>query len=232
MSAYASAVFQNHVEVLSDSAIITGSEFRLDGIGRKCFAISNLPLVLTARGDMLVLAHYGEKLRLLAAAAGTVDGTLAGFAEFLESEKASGRKFEVAQDFLIAGISESLGPFHRLVCGYADNPGGFPAFQLIEIPQLWIGGNLTNSEFAASGFYSDSFDRGLAENGIALFEAFRAKPVFNTANADPICTIGGHLHLRIITRAGIGFETLGYWPDRIGESLDPALEFFRLPRRL
>jgi hypothetical protein len=219
MSAYLSAVFPDSIEVLSDAAMLT-PDFKLGAITRKIMVIGELPLVMTGRGDVIALGAYAIRLRELAAC-GSVDGTLAAFREFLKSEKEGGRKFHVAQDFLVAGWSESAGPFHYLIVGAAGMPGGFAPFELIEVPRVWVGGTFDDEEFYKAGFYGDSFDGGLRHYGVKLFEAFRKKPVFQLGSDVPICGIGGHVHISTITASGVRIETLGTWPDLIGENIDP-----------
>lgn len=228
MSAYISARRPDRVEILSDAAMCRDGDFALTGIISKCLPIPGFPLAITGRGDLNVLNEYAGRIAGFASNRGTVDAAMTEFAELLADEEDAGRNFPFVMDFLIAGWSETEGPFHRLFAIGDGLPHGLFPFEVVEIPDLWCGGTFDLAEFDATGIGLKTISENLESAGADLFEAWRRKPVFSQGNPTPIHGIGGQLHKTTVTEGGVEFEPLGYWPDLIGKPIVPAAGLVRV----
>ncbi|MEQ1950564.1 hypothetical protein [Mesorhizobium sp. CN2-181] len=168
-----------------------------------------LPLILTSRGDMGVLAHFGQGL-MAASAAGSVDGALDQFNAFLRSEMAANRNWPKEQDLFIAGFSETRGAFHW----HAEIDAG--AKWRTDLPDFVAGIPLDDSEVAATGIDIDA-EAAFVPSTLRLFEACRSKPVFHGGPA-----LGGQVVLTTITADGFKAEVIAYWLDLLGKVPSPS----------
>lgn len=228
MSAYISSIYSDRVEILSDAAIFDPADYTLVGICKKCIQIGSLPLAMTSRGNMSALGQITVSL-ILETEGMNVDSALAHFAAKLQIDKDAGKMLP-DQDFLIAGWSETMGPFHKHVVGPGAQMAGLEPYVLLDAPSFMSGGTFDDDDFYENGFYVDQFDNTLSYYGMKLMDAFRRKPVYTPDHPErPICGIGGQIHMTTIRQSGVEFKPLGYWPDMIGSQIVPNACLYPAP---
>lgn len=213
MSAYVSAVYADRIEVMADAAIVDDTTGKLIGIGSKIHVAPGLPLVITGRGNNLVMLELLGAFHE-AAKAGTVDGALERFGAFLAGLE--GRVFTYEQDVLLAGWSETAGPIHRHAVIHGK-PFGGPLLTLNAVESPFLAGTLDDEGLYEAGFFADDFDAGLGLAARKLFEAWRKKPIDRPGG--PLFGIGGQVNKLTITKDGTRMETVGHWLDAIGEPI-------------
>ncbi|MBO6725546.1 MAG: hypothetical protein JJ911_07800 [Rhizobiaceae bacterium] len=197
----------------------------MEGIAAKAVKANNVPLLMTARGENRFFATFALELLRTAAATGSVDQALEAFGTYLSEQADVAHQFGIPFDILIAGWSESRGPFHVHTCEpRAAQALGCEPWILREIPEFWSGGNFDDEEFYEAGFFVDMFDDRLDYYGAKLMDAFRKKPFFRDGSNVPLHGIGGQLVKSVVKADGVDQRVIGTWPDYLGEKIDPAAQ--------
>lgn len=186
----------------------------LHSIQSKILRVSGLPMIVTGRGLHQNLMHLSAYL-CLRAQVGSVDKLLPEITAYLRSQNPWIRWVNYQQEFIFAGISESEGP--KLWFAHYGNSAevGFAPYELYECPEfLWPGGNLTRDEWAGMRILAGAFAHGVERAGVNVMQIMRHKP--------PRHLIGGRLEKAVVTEDGVVIETLGGWPDKIGQKIDSS----------
>lgn len=217
MSAFYSLCYPDRVELLTDGAFYL-EDGTLTKIMRKVWCSDNIPLAVTGRGSGAVEA-FAIAIKLLSQC-GSFDETLARTSEMLERRKPKGVPDDC--EIVIAGISETSGPsIWYFATADAYGIEGFEPWTLYYVGMEWGGGSqLTAEEIAGMDVRG-----GLAECGVAIFEAMRRKPGPNPLRPDlpEIYGIGGHVDLTVIDGAGATTRRLHTWlEDEVGRKIDPV----------
>ena len=220
MSGVLSALAPNSVIVLTDGAV-----YRRDGsllaIKRKVAVSERVPLAVAFRGNFA----FGELTsRQIIQAAETV-----GFDRMLAALEADLPNMPASPDLemLIAGISETAGPMHRVFRNKVD--GGFEALKLIDpgLMHFGFGGDGRAIKFADFGVPAPrgtALEAWFSRYGASVFEFFRHIPVAiepENPNTDRQHLIGGILDMTVVTSGGVSISRLHQWPDQVGEKIDP-----------
>ncbi len=231
MSAYFVKLTAHEAVVYSDAAYVESENYTVCQITRKCLAIPGLPLVITGRGEINLLMEMGNKLLEFSKNSTTVDDVIDAFADYLVRLETEIRHYAFIQDFMIAGNSESDGPFAFLVIVGNEKHkaetflNGFEFFTMNAVERISCGGPFNEIEFGDAGFSEKQFHKDVIEADVVkLFQSWRQKAVFAPNGDNPLFGIGGQLHKTTITKEGVKFEALGYWPDMIGENIRPDVE--------
>jgi hypothetical protein len=213
VSAFYSVCYDDRVELLTDGAVYLPDGTLVD-IREKVWRSPSLPLAVTGRGSMAFEA-FAETI--LTMSEDTVDAVLERTRTLLEEAK--GVILSAPCEVLLAGISEARGPS----VAFFTTANVYPQYEpwtLYDVGPDFGGGNaLTEEEVTRL----PSADNGLAECGVALFEAMRSKPGLNPAapHLPEIYGIGGHVDLTIINADGATTTRLHTWPDVVGQKIDP-----------
>lgn len=229
MTAYVTATYADRAEIITDAACLdTGTGLMMMLMGKTLMWRREFPLLVTGRGDFPALIDLGTRMKPLVDRFRTVDASIAAITDFLQRERHRAASMPAGQDLVLAGWSEANGASHwRAVLSPNDGEEPFELRRLDE--QFCVGGVFDGSEFQRSGFSFEAFRYGLEDAGPDLIDAMRRKPVIDPAHPDlgPVCGIGGQLLLTAIHPEGIECRALGYWPDKLGERIDPAAKFTR-----
>jgi hypothetical protein len=223
MTAYISHRLADRIEILSDGAYVDECTGLLTNICGKAMGYPTLPLVMTGAGttgDMQ--GFYGSILR--PAFRDNFDDTMEALAKLSArmNRPRPGNHFAV----LVAGWSEAKGFRHFHMSTDPDHSSKPCHFVEIEDP-LFVAGMLSEPEMNAAGLELDLLQRdGLELRGPRFFQAFR-KPVPSRVDpsVEPFCGVGGQLQLTTLTATGIDMRTIAYWPDWLGQRIDPARKF-------
>jgi hypothetical protein len=232
MTAFVAAAYADRIEILADTAMTnTQPPFQLVTIGPKIVAHPTLPLAMFAAGD---LAHCS------AIASGLV------------------RSYAETADELLEQLENKILP-HLARRGTAGNhatlylalhgPAGFQIrffdttsalgrepFKLSSNREYALFGPVTEEGFRAHNLNPEMLplSDGLESRGRSFMELFRRTP--GRLPSEPEGTpgryhsIGGQLQLCTVTAQHASTRTIGYWPDLIGEPIDPAASCWT-PRR-
>lgn len=216
MSAFYAVAYGDRIELLTDGAIYT-DDGTLVGIHEKYFCSDYVPLAITGRGEWAVVEAFASAIVALSAC-GSFDRTIDLVAEFLNQKKTAG--VPAPCEIIVTGISETDGPtilYFSTTDAY--NLPGFEPWTLFDVGQEWGGGS-SLGEAELAGIDASA---GLADCGVALFEAMRRKPGVNPIRPDlpQLYGIGGHVDLTTITKDGCVTRRLRVWPDIVGEKIAP-----------
>ncbi|MBB4002647.1 hypothetical protein [Aurantimonas endophytica] len=219
MSAFHTAVYPDRVEMLTDGAVYR-NDGTLIGIQEKVWRSSDIPLAITCRGDMRTAGVLIPSI-LRVASAGSFDLMIELLPDILARGKQrgvpAGRDFEI----VIAGISETTGPFTAYLTS-TKYQEGVDAWTLLNMGTDFGGGMaLTESELAALGDIGP--ETSLEDIGVPLFEAMRRKKGPNPCRPDlpSLFGIGGHVDWTVVDADGARTRRLHTWPDKVGEKIDP-----------
>lgn len=209
------------VVILSDGAVYNRDGVLLD-IRRKVLASERLPLAVAFRGNLALSELAAQRIIDRAEEVG-FDRMLSGIEAELTG--VTDRDIEV----LIAGVSETAGPMHRV---FQTRPAeyGLAPNTMIDAGNIYFGFG-TNGEpitLEAMGIppprKGETMETWLSRQGVSIFEHFRQIPVaidpFDE-NSDRQHFIGGILDMTVVTRRSVSISLLHHWPDKVGERINP-----------
>lgn len=215
------------ITVMTDGAVYDRDGVLL-AIKRKVVVSERLPLAIAFRGNF-AFAELTSRQIIGAAEEVGFDRMLAA----LETDL-SNMPQEPRLEILIAGISETAGPMHRMFTNWGGNEEArrkHPPFTLIDPgPMHWgFGGDggpaLTLDDFGVPPpRKGETTQAWLSRHGLKIFEFFRRIRVpitpedINTTRAN---VIGGILDLTVIKPGNVSTTLLHRWPDKVGEKIVP-----------
>lgn len=195
------------------------------GIRRKITVSKRIPLAVAFRGNQ----PFGKNVSQLVVNAAEdlgFDGMLAELAEVLPTFARS-----PDLEILIAGISETAGPMHRMFTN-KQLIGHHSPFTLVDPgPVMWgLGSDSAERKITLDGIgiplprADETIETWLSRHGLRIFEYHRHMrvPIDPTdPNTDRQHIIGGILDMTVVKRGSISTTLLHRWPDVIGEKIDP-----------
>ncbi|OBQ58032.1 hypothetical protein EFV37_13160 [Mesorhizobium loti] len=220
LSALSSAISPDAVIVLTDGAVYDRDGTLLK-VARKVAVSERLPLAVAYRGNL----DFGEDVsqRIIAAAERSgFDQMLAEIAAALPWLPSS-----PMLEVLIAGVSETAGPMHRMFQNRPAKYGCAPSTLIDPGPLHWgFGTDGRAITLQAMGVPApaggQTIQAWLSMHGVSIFEYFRNFPVpidpFD-ANTDRQHLIGGILDITVVKRGSVSTTMLHRWPDKIGEKM-------------
>ncbi|PBB21132.1 hypothetical protein [Mesorhizobium sp. WSM4313] len=229
MSGIFSALTPDTIIVLTDGAVYDNTGVLLE-IKRKVTVSERLPLAVAFRGNL----DFGETVarRIIG------DAEAVGFDQMLRDIAVVLLDFPASPhlEVLIAGISETAGPMHRVfrnkhVGCEVDKPFSLNDPGLVH---MGFGSDGRAISLAAMGIparQGQSLETWLTRYGVDLFEYFRDIPVpIDPAdeNTDRQYLIGGICDMTVVTRGRVSITTLHRWPDKIGEKIDPHYQLSKM----
>ncbi|UCI17031.1 hypothetical protein FJ970_18025 [Mesorhizobium sp. B2-1-8] len=210
------------VIVLTDGALYDRDGVLL-GVQRKVAVSDRLPLAVAFRGNVAFGETVSQRIILSAEAIGfdrmllDLDAALPGMPESPNLE------------ILIAGVSESAGPVHRMFQNRPVEFGCAPSTLIDPGPMHWgFGTNGEAISLQAMGIApprkGETMQAWLARHAVAIFENFRRIKVavdpFDD-NTDRQHLIGGVLDMTVVSPSGVTITQLHRWPDKVGMKIDP-----------
>lgn len=222
MSAFISLPYADRVEILTDGATCFPSG-RLLAKTCKVTASQHVPMVITGRGNYGDLEQIAEAI-LGATECGSFDATIDALVDALGAGSFVKRHY--AYEVVIAGISEAYGPRHYF---FRSEPtpetpfGAVAPFTLVDWGGMPLVGGavMTDEELAAADVTRQSFESGLRDVGIPLFEIMRGNSKDGTPEFGDAYWIGAHIDHTVVDASGVRIERIHEWPDKLFEVISP-----------
>lgn len=229
MSLLLSAVYENSVQMLTDGAALD-KDGNLQAIYAKAKAVSSPPLIISGRGNTIVLELARTAVLTMAEHCSfdeILENIESGLQHAAESIVETGAHIEI----VIAGLSETRGFSHYVLSSrqYLD---WLPAFKMTEIPETAyvFGGGADLEALLAEGvepaMLAEAGESAWSLFGGALASAFRKKSGGHATGLEldvreGMPCIGGHADVTIVTREGVTVERVVVWDDEFGKPIDP-----------
>jgi hypothetical protein len=227
VSALVAVAFEDRIELLADTAMTAMQPpFLLDAIGSKLAAHTTLSLAMFASGHIQLCAALGIEINRTAGFCETGDDLLDQLPDMLDRMRRRGTPTGQHGTIYMA-LHGPAGGFQLRSFDTSDVLGREP-FKLSSNLEYTMFGPVTEEGFRAHGLNPDMLplSDGLQSRGLPFMELFRRTPgrLPDEPEGTPgrYFSIGAQLQLCTVTAERATIRTLGYWPDLLGEPIDPT----------
>jgi hypothetical protein len=233
MSALVAVAFEDRIELMADTAMTnTAPPFQMITIGPKIVAHSTMPLAFFASGDVQLCWALATEIMRAADFCETGDDLLdqlqdGVFNKYRRLGTPPGQHASFHMAFHGPRDGFQLRSFDT------SSVSGREPFKLSSNLEYTMFGPVAEEGFRAHGLNPDMLplSEGLETRGLQYMDLFRRTP--GRLPGEPEGTagryhaVGGQLQLCTVTAEAAAIRTVGYWPDLIGEPIDPKADFYR-----
>ncbi|RUW26944.1 hypothetical protein [Mesorhizobium sp. M4B.F.Ca.ET.013.02.1.1] len=210
--------------MMTDGAVYDRDHVLLT-VKRKVTVSEKLPLAVAFRGNF-AFAEVTSRQIIRAAEEVGFDRMLAALEGDLPNMPQEPRL-----EILIAGVSETAGPMHRMFTNWeARESDRQKCSVLLDPGPMHFGFGSDGRAVTLDDFgippprQGETIQSWLSRYGVAIFEYFRRLPVpidpFDVSTAREYL-IGGICDMTVVKPSSVSTTLLHRWPDKIGERIDP-----------